>query len=49
MVFDPPDEALDLLRRASQAGGLKVHLLAAKLVDPAKHRVRITGAGQRKT
>ena len=44
-----PDEALDMLRRASRAGGLKVHTLAAKVVDLAKCGLTITGAGQRKT
>ena len=44
-----PDEALDLLRRASQTGGLKVHTLAAKLVDLAKRGLTITDAGRRKT
>lgn len=31
-----PDETLDLLHRAAEAGGLKVHMLAAKVVDLAK-------------
>ena len=44
-----PDEALDLLRRASQAGGLKVHVLAAKVVDLAKCGLTITDARHRKT
>ena len=44
-----PDEALDLLRRASQAGGLKVHTLAAKVVDLAKCWLTITDARQHKT
>jgi hypothetical protein len=44
-----PEEALDLLRRASQAGGLKVHTLAGKLVDLAKRGLTIADAGHRKT
>ena len=44
-----PDEALDLLHRASRAGGLKMHTLAAKVVDLAKCGLTITDAGQRKT
>ena len=44
-----PDEALDLLRRAAQAGGLKVHMLAAKVVELAKRGLTITDAGRRKT
>ena len=44
-----PDEALDLLRRAAQAGGLKVHTHAVKVVDLAKCGLTITDAGQRKT
>jgi AmiR/NasT family two-component response regulator len=44
-----PDEALDLLRWASRAGGLKVHTLAAKAVDLARCGLTITDAGQRKT
>ena len=44
-----PDEALDLLRRASQAGGLKVHMLAAKVVDLAKRGLTIADAGHRGT
>ena len=44
-----PDEALDLLRRASQAGGLKVHMLAAKVVDLAKRGLTIADAGHRRT
>ena len=44
-----PDEALDLLRRASEVGGLKVHMLAAKVVDLAKRALAITDARQRKT
>ena len=44
-----PDEALDLLRRASQAGGLKVHMLAAKVVDLAKRGLTITDARPHKT
>ena len=43
-----PDEALDLLRRAAQAGGFKVHMLAAKVVDLAKRGLTITDAGQRR-
>ena len=42
-------EALDLLRRASEAGGIKVHMLAAKLVDLAKCGLTITDARPRKT
>jgi AmiR/NasT family two-component response regulator len=44
-----PDEALDLLRRASQAGGLNVHMLAAKVVDLAKRGLTIADARQHKT
>lgn len=44
-----PDEALDLLRQASRAGGLKVHTLAAKVVDLAKCGLTITDAGHPKT
>jgi hypothetical protein len=44
-----PDEALDLLRRASQAGGLKVHVLAAKVVELARCGLTITDVGQRET
>jgi AmiR/NasT family two-component response regulator len=44
-----PDEALDLLRRASQAGGLKVHMLAAQVVDLAKRGLTIADAGHRRT
>jgi hypothetical protein len=40
-----PDEALDLLRWASQAGGLKVHTITAKVVDLAKRGLAITDAG----
>ena len=43
-----PDEALDLLRRASQAGGLKVHMLAAKVVDLAKRGLTIADPRQQK-
>ncbi len=31
-----PDEAWDLLRRASRGGGVKAHVLAAKLVELAR-------------
>ena len=44
-----PDEALDLLRRASEVGGLKVHMLAAKVVDLAKCGLTITDARPHKT
>ena len=44
-----PDEALELLSRASEAGGLKVHTLAEKVVDLAKRGLTITDARQRKT
>jgi ANTAR domain-containing protein len=44
-----PDEALDLLRRAAQADGLKVHMLAAKVVELAKRGLTITDSGRRKT
>ena len=44
-----PDEALDLLRRASHAGGLQVPALAAKVVDLAKRGLTITDAGRHKT
>ena len=44
-----PDEALDLLRRASEAGGLKVHILAAKVVDLAKCGLTIAGARPQKS
>jgi hypothetical protein len=30
-----PDEALDILRRAAQAGNVKVHMLAERLVERA--------------
>jgi len=44
-----PDEALDLLCRASEAGGLKVHMLAAQVVDLAKCGPTITNARPHKT
>ena len=44
-----PDEALDLLRLASEDGGLKVHMLAAKVVDLAKRGLTIADAGHRGT
>ena len=44
-----PDEALDLLRLASEDGGLKVHMLAAKVVDLAKCGLTITDARPHKT
>jgi len=44
-----PDEALDLLRRAAEAGGLKVHMLAAKVVDLAKCGLTSTDARPHKT
>jgi hypothetical protein len=44
-----PDEALELLRRASQAGGLKVHMLAAKVVELARCGLTITEARHHKT
>ncbi|HJZ57605.1 MAG TPA: ANTAR domain-containing protein [Gemmataceae bacterium] len=44
-----PDEALDLLRRASQAGGHKVHVLSAKVVELARCGLTITDAGHRET
>jgi AmiR/NasT family two-component response regulator len=28
-----PDEAFDVLRRASQAGGIKIHALAARVIE----------------
>jgi AmiR/NasT family two-component response regulator len=42
-----PDEASDMLRRAFQASGLKLHVLAAQLVDLARRGLTITGAGHR--
>ena len=38
-----------MLLLASQAHGLKVDVLAAKLVELAKHGMQITGDGHRKT
>lgn len=37
-----PDEASELLRRASRGGGVKVHVLAAKLVAQVSGPVDIT-------
>ena len=37
-----PDEASELLRRASRGGGVKVHVLAAKLVAQASRAVNTT-------
>ena len=44
-----PDETLDLLHRAAEAGGLKVHMLAAKVVDLAKCGLTIADARRHKT
>ena len=44
-----PDEALDLLRRSSEAGGLKVHTLAVRVVELAKCGLTITDARPHKT
>ena len=35
-----PDEAFELLRRASRGGGVKVHVLAARLIKQARRRCR---------
>ena len=44
-----PDEASDMLYQASRARGLKVYVLAAKLVELARSGVTITDVGHRKT
>ena len=44
-----PDEAWDLLRQASQAGGLKVHVLAGKVVELARCGLTITDVGHRES
>ena len=35
-----PDEAFELLRRASRGGGVKVHVLAARLIKQGRRRRR---------
>ena len=35
-----PDEAFELLRRASRGGGVRVHVLAAKLIKQVRRRCR---------
>jgi len=35
-----PDEAFELLRRASRGGGVKVHVLAARLIKQVRRRCR---------
>ena len=37
-----PEEAFDLLRRASQGRHVKIHVLARRLVEKASHGVTIT-------
>src|SRR5262249_11496158 len=44
-----PDEASDMLRQASRARGIKVYVLAAKLVELARSGLTITDVGHRKT
>jgi len=44
-----PDEASDMLHQASRARGLKVYVLAAKLVELARSGSTITDVGHRKT
>ena len=37
-----PDEAFELLRRASRGGGVKVHVLAARLIKQVRRRAQVT-------
>ena len=36
------DEAFELLRRASRGGGVKVHVLAARVIEHVRRRVKNT-------
>lgn len=44
-----PDDAGELLRRASRGGGVKAHVLAAKLVELARRGLTITDTGHDET
>jgi AmiR/NasT family two-component response regulator len=43
-----PDEAAELLRRASRGGGVKIHVLAARLIEVARRGLMDAEAGHDK-